>query len=196
MLNSKGINELLSRNRDDRLCKRWYLMTLNGTLLAYSQPVDINDLRRQAAIAAISWQEHQHPDARGDDEADFTGEIREDVQVRQNPLHVLIIESETSNIIMRQIQEQLLLVLEGGVPPRRAAFVKSITAEGMNGVRLQSGQGERGTDVTSSTASDTNVSKVAANVLKLQRKKLDALADVVLGDFQATGFRMPQDTVF
>lgn len=195
MLNSRAINELLSRNSDDRLCKRWYLMTPNGTLLAYSQPVDINDLRKQAAIAAICWQEHQHQDAPGDYEAEFQGEIREDVE--QNPLHVLTIESETSNIIMRQIQAQLLLVLEGGVPPRRAAFVKSITAEGADGTRLLPNQKNGSSHATSTTVPDETVGKVAANVLKLQRKKLDALADVVLGDFETTGFKMPQgSTVF
>lgn len=195
MLNSRAINELLSRNSDDRLCKRWYLMTPNGTLLAYSQPVDINDLRKQAAIAAICWQEHQYQDAPGGYEAEFQSEIREDVE--QNPLHVLTIESETSNIIMRQIQAQLLLVLEGGVPPRRAAFVKSITAEGADGSRLLPNQKNGSSYATSTTVPDENVGKVAANVLKLQRKKLDALADVVLGDFETTGFKMPQgSTVF
>jgi hypothetical protein len=197
MLNSRAINELLSRNRDDKLCKRWYLMTPNGTLLAYSQPVNINDLRKHAAIAAICWQERQQRrDAPGDDEAEVPGEIREDC-VEHIPLHVLVIESETSNIIMRQIQAQLLLVLEGGVPPRRAAFVKSITAEGADGTRLLPNQKLGSADATSTMAPDEKVGKVAANVLKLQRKKLDALADVVLGDFETTGFRMPQGpTVF
>lgn len=193
MLNSKAINELLSRNRDGKLCKRWYLMTPNGTLLAYSQPVDINDLRKQAAIAAICWQEHRSQDARGNDGADYSGEIREDGE--QNPLHTLIIESEVSNIIMRQLQKQLLLVLEGGVPPRRAAFVKMITAEGANGARLQSNQTAEKSSATSNAASDANVSKGGSNALKLQRKKLDALADIILGDFEATGFRMPEGSI-
>ncbi|PIB02666.1 hypothetical protein CB0940_01106 [Cercospora beticola] len=193
MLNSKAINELLSRNRDGKLCKRWYLMTPNGTLLAYSQPVDINDLRKQAAIAAICWQEHRSQDARGDNGADYPGEIREDGE--QNPLHTLIIESEVSNIIMRQIQKQLLLVLEGGVPPRRAVFVKTITAEGANGARLQSNQTAGDSSATSNVASDTNVSKGGSNALKLQRKKLDGLADVILRDFEATGFRMPEGSI-
>ncbi|KAM3419490.1 hypothetical protein BST61_g5415 [Cercospora zeina] len=193
MLNSTAINELLSRNRDGKLCKRWCLMTPNGTLLAYSRPVDVNDLRKQAAIAAICWQEHRSRDGRASDPGEHPVEIREDGE--QNPLHTLVIESETSNIIMRQIQKQLLLVLEGGVPPRRAAFVKTTTAEGANGTRLLSNPNEGHAAATSSVASDTNVSNGASNALKLQRRKLDALADVILGDFEATGFRMPEGSI-
>ena len=59
MLNAKALSELLSKNRDERLCKRWFLITPNGTLLAYSKPTNIRDLRRQAAMAALSWQEQQ-----------------------------------------------------------------------------------------------------------------------------------------
>lgn len=194
MLNSRAISELLSRN-SDKLCKRWYLMTPNGTLLAYSQPVDINDLRKQAAIAAICWQEHQHQDAARDYEAEVPGEQREDGE--RSSVHVLTIESENSNIIMRQIQAQLLLVLEGGVPPRRAGFIKSITAECADGTRLLPNQKNGSSYATSTAVRDESVGKGAANVLKLQRKKLDALADVVLGDFETTEFRMPQgSTVF
>ncbi|KAF2207925.1 hypothetical protein CERZMDRAFT_50086, partial [Cercospora zeae-maydis SCOH1-5] len=188
MLNSKAINELLSRNRDGKLCKRWYLMTPNGTLLAYSRPVDINDLRKQAAITAICWQEHRSQDERRTDPS-------AEHSVEQNPLHTLIVESETSNIIMRQIQKQLLLVLEGGVPPRRAAFVKTTTAEAANGTRLLSNPNEGDSAPTSNVASDMNVSKGGSNALKLQRRKLDALADIILGDFEATGFRMPEGSI-
>ena len=199
MLNAKALTELLSHNRDERLCRRWYLMTANGTLLSYSVPTDINDLRKHAAMAAISWQEYQHHRVAGQDEDDFHAEIREDREdMEQSPLHALTIESDTSNIIMRRIQKQLLLVLEGGVPPRRADFVKRITAEGEDGTQLRPSWEDAST-VNPSSSSTNGGNNVAASVLKLQRQKLDNLAEAILGEFEQTGFQMPGDagsTVF
>ncbi|KAF2171314.1 hypothetical protein M409DRAFT_18428 [Zasmidium cellare ATCC 36951] len=184
MLNSKALTDLLSHNRDDRLCKKWYLMTPNGTLLAYSQPTDISDIRKQAAVAAITWQEHEHQQQSG-----FNGEIREDAE--QSPLHVLIVESQTSNIIMRKIQNHLLLVLEGGVPPRRSGFERRITAESADGTNQRPSHEDEAVSIRSD---HTGSSKVATNVLKLQRTKLDQLAEAIMADFQQTGFKMPEES--
>lgn len=189
MLSTKAISDLLSHNRDERLCKRWYLITPNGTLLAYSQPTNINDLRKQAAIAAICWQQHESGESTGRYTGDYDEEIAEDDD--QSPLQVLTIESEDANVIMRHVQDQLLLVLEGGVPPRRNEFERRITAEGADGSQRRPHQGDG--------HSEEDGSSVAANVLRLQRKKMDALAGVVLADFEQTGFKMPDvggSTVF
>lgn len=159
-------------------------MTPNGTLLAYSQPTDINDIRKQAAIAAITWQEHeqQHPDS--------NGEIQEDTE-EQSPLHVLVVESQTSNIIMRKIQNHLLLVLEGGVPPRRSDFAKNIIAERADGSQQRRPVDDEAVSIRSD---HTGSSKVAASVLKLHRTKLDQLAEAIVADFEQTGFKMPEET--
>lgn len=182
MLNTKALTDLLSHNRDDRLCKRWYLMTPNGTLLAYSQPTDINDIRKQAAVAAITWQEHEHQ------QSTFNGEIREDSE--HSPLHVLVVESQTSNIIMRKVQNHLLLVLEGGVPPRRSGFERRVTAESADGTHQRPPYEDEAVSIRSD---HTGGSKIGANVLKLQRTKLDQLAEAITADFQQTGFRMPEE---
>lgn len=195
MLNAKALSELLSHNRDDRLCKRWYLMTPNGTLLAHSQPTDINDLRKQAAIAAITWQEHQRHNSDGSLADSFHGEIREDGEPQQ-PLHVLTIESEASNVLIRQVQPQLLLALEGGVPPRRAGFGRRVTAESSDGSQQQhDGPHQQGDDVSlRSNATGVNGrSTAAANVLKMHRSRLDALADAIISDLEQTGFKMPAE---
>lgn len=193
MLNAKALTELLSHNRDDRLCKRWYLMTPNGTLLAYSQPTDINDLRKQAAIAAITWQEHQRHDPDGHLADSFQGEIREDGEPQQ-PLHVLSIESEASNVLMRQIQPQLLLVLEGGVPPRRAGFGRRVTTESADGTTQQHLPHQGDNVSLRSNATGANGSNtMAINVLKLHRTRLDALAEAIISDFKQTGFKMPTE---
>jgi len=195
MLNAKALNELLSQNRDNRLCKRWYLMTPNGTLLAYSQPTNINDLRKQAAMAAITWQEHEKQHPEGDMADGFQHEIREELGP-QEPLHVLTIESESANVLVRRVQEHLVLVLEGGVPPRKTGAERRITAEGADGThRQQPPPHESGdsTSIRSSATQGTSSSGLAANVLKLQRNKLDALAEAIIAEFKQTGFKMPEE---
>lgn len=189
MLSTRAISDLLSHNRDERLCKRWYLITPNGTLLAYSQPTNINDLRKQAAIAAICWQQHDSNSSAGHYSGDYEDEIPEDAE--RSPLQVLTIESEDANVIMRRIQEQLLLVLEGGVPPRRNAFERRITAEAADGSQRWPREGDGHTDVTNPMKAEHDGGSVAANVLRLQRSKLDALAAAVTAEFEQTGFKMP-----
>ena len=79
MLNVRGLTELLTQNKDDKLCKRWWLMTPNGTLLAYSHPANTRDLRNQAAMVALSWQEHEFAKIREagdeDDEENLIGAL-------------------------------------------------------------------------------------------------------------------------
>lgn len=188
MLNVKALTELLSHNRDNRLCKRWYLMTPNGTLLAYSQPTDVNDLRKQAAIAVTTWQEHERRDPNGHFGVGFR-EMREDGEERK-PLHFLVIESDSSNVLLRRVQEQLLLVLEGGVPPRRPGFCSTVTTESMDGEQ-QRWPAENSSDASSIRSS---ASSTLANILKLQRSKLDALAEAIIADFEQAGFHMPDDS--
>jgi hypothetical protein len=186
MLNARMLSDLLSQNRDERLCRRWCLMTPNGTLLAYSQPSDINDLRKQAAIAAICWQQHASRDGQESSNGKHGEVITEDTE--HQALQVLTIESVEENVLMRRVQDQLLLVLEGGVPPRRAHFAKRITAENGDGTAFGTGSQLGGQNRT------TTERDVAANVLRMQRSKLDALAGAMAAEFEKTGFTMPAST--
>ncbi|KAF2764737.1 hypothetical protein EJ03DRAFT_16884 [Teratosphaeria nubilosa] len=192
MLNAKGLSELLSKNSDERLCKRWHIMTPNGTLLAYTQPADMRSLRRQAAMAAISWQEHTP--GRASEEALASNGVKQSAQ-----LHTLIIESETSNILIRQIRPQLLLVLEGGVPPRKRSFEPRVTAEGPDGEPLHnsmiSANADSSLGTSMSSRADSSVSVASGGVLALHRRKLEAMASAIIADFQKTGFKMPEDNI-
>ncbi|WPG98518.1 Hypothetical protein R9X50_00130900 [Acrodontium crateriforme] len=195
MLNSRALSELLSRNSDARLCKRWLLMTPNGTLLAYSQPADPKDLRKQAAMAAISWQQqhtalHEHSFV-ADDNTNASSKIRE--------LCTLTIESDTSNTIVRQVQPHLLLVLHGGVPPRKRTFEPRITAEGPGGEYYSLNEIKTpasGLQTSASTVSfaASTKSTAAASILEMQRKKLDAMASAITAEFHRTGFQMPDES--
>jgi hypothetical protein len=186
MLNAKALTEAFSKNSDQQICKRWFLMTPNGTLLAYSKPTNIRELRKQAAVAALSWQEHQEP-ARGDSMEKIA---------MPSLLRTLTIESETSNIIVRKIQPQLLLALEGGVPPRRRTFEPRVTPEGPGDAPYPSPDGKPINSALSSSVSsiaESTQSTASRSVLTLQRKKLDALASAIARNFEETGFKMPEE---
>src|ERR1700753_114045 len=119
MLNAKALTELLSNNSDERLCKRWFLVTPNGTLLAYTRTNNIVELRRLSTKAVLLWREHSTSKP-----SNATALHHEDASAKVIPhlLRTLTVETESSNLIIRKVQPQLLLVLEGGVPPRRKTF--------------------------------------------------------------------------
>ena len=191
MLNAKALTELLSKNRDDKLYKRWFLMTPNGTLLAYSKPTNIRDLRRQAAMAALSWQEHQ-----GTTPADSTGMEGEAKISMPSLVRTLTVESESANTIIRKIQPQMLLVLEGGVPSRRRTFEPRVTPEGPGDPPYSLHDKENaGSALASSSSSiaESTQSNASHSVLAVQRRKLDALALAIAQSFEQTGFRMPEE---
>ena len=197
MLNVKALNDLLSQNRDERLCKRWYILTPNGTLLAHSQPTNAHDLRRQQlAFVALNWQEGERQAVSGlIGGGDADGERRDDAE--SSHLNILIIESESSNTIIQRLQSQLLLVLEGGVPPRSPDFEITVTAEADDGqqwrLRYNQTTNMETNASTSSIADGDRTSHVTSNVLKLQRRKLDDLATAIINDFQRKDFSMPKD---
>lgn len=192
MLNAKALTDALTKNTDEKLCKRWFLMTPNGTLLAYSKPTNIRDLRKQAAVAGLSWQEHQEA-AQGESMA-ADGETAK--VAMPSLLRTLTIESETSNTIVRKIQPQLLLVLEGGVPPRRRTFEPRVTPEGPGDAPyppLDANPDKSTLSSSVSSIAESTQSTASRNVLHLQRKKLDALASAIARSFEETGFKMPDE---
>ncbi|KAK5108438.1 hypothetical protein LTR62_008325 [Meristemomyces frigidus] len=187
MLNTRALNDLLSSNSDERLCKCWYLMSPNGTILASTQPSDTKHQRKQAAVAALYWQEHLDG-----------GEI-DHVSIQQQgglgrDLHTLSVESATSNLIICRLQHELLLVLEGGVPPRKRTFAPRVTAQDPSGeLLLPASTAESSLSGSLSSFADTNRIASSSSVLALHRKKLDAMAAAILADLERTGFKMPRD---
>lgn len=196
MLNSKALSELLSKNSDGRLCKRWFIISPNGTLLAYTKPTDIRDLRRQAAIAAMSWQEHSEDQSSPD--SPEGEEARSHSLSMAGLLRTLTVENENSNLIIRKLQPRLLLVLEGGTPPRKRAFEPKVTPEGPGDAPYPSLEGRDAGSVPGSSASSVAGSTktktgVFHKTLVLQRRKLDALASAIASNLEKTGFRMPDE---
>jgi hypothetical protein len=190
--------------------------------MAYSTPVDIKELRDQAALISMAWKEHEEivlaKRANGTNEANPTGS-----SARQG-LETLTIEFQHNNIIVRAIQPKLLLVLVGGVPPSRKALFK-VTPEAHGDPRyppievLESEEGstsqpesalQKERSPTSSEDGQTGKAKAASimsnmsqrekdlkiGALHIQRKKLDALTEFIRADFDAKGFVMPDDSVF
>jgi hypothetical protein len=184
-------------------------MSPNGTLMAYSKPVDIKELRDQAALISMAWKEEEKSREKNDGAAE---EIR--------PLETLTIETQHNNIIVRAIQSSLLLVLVGGVPPLRKKSVFRITPEGKGDARYpemhpdatnesqrpatpaedgssgdaDTARAKKAPSITSTMS--VRVKDVKMGVLHIQRKKLDALTDFIRKDFDAKGFVMPDDSGF
>lgn len=206
MLNARALSDLLTSNRDGRLFKGWYLMTTNGTLIAYSHADSITDLRRQAALSAVTWQEESEPNHR----STTSNPTAKNPPPTSLP-RCVIIENEPGNTLIRYLFQNLLLVLEGGVPPRRAGFERRVTvlddhdaaADPTRLLPLQHASRDTTPDPGSSPVStggsstaggggsSSGSSGVGARVLRMQRVKLEALAEEVLREIRAQKFEMP-----
>jgi hypothetical protein len=197
-------------------------MSPNGTLLAYSTPVDIKELRDQAALISIAWKEH----CQGRQKPPVPGQRKESARIDnsvganaaqslQPALRTLTIQSRDCNILVRLLQPELLLVLVGNIPPKKNQSFK-INAEGYGDPRYPSVDASPSRPGSSSNLlqgdgpSDKSLAKgkapsimsnmsqrerdIRSGVLHVQRKRLDALADYALRDFESTGFVMPADS--
>jgi hypothetical protein len=202
-------------------------MSPNGTLLAYSKPVDIKELRDQAALISIAWKEHCQgriapcvPCRRKDVSRDEVSAATSGAKSLKPALKTLTIESRDCNIIVRLLQPELLLVLIGNIPPNKTQNFK-VQAEAHGDPRypfsedpvprptssakiphggeivesasLVSGEGKLKTPSLLSTMSQRD-KDIRLGPLHIHRKRLDALANYILRDFDSTGFVMPADS--
>ncbi|KAL1610581.1 hypothetical protein SLS60_002251 [Paraconiothyrium brasiliense] len=167
------------------------VMSPNGTLMAYTTPIDIRDLRDQAALISMAWKDHASKLAEASPDA-------------RPELETLTIETANNNIIARAIQPSLLLVLVGGVPPSRKHVFK-ITPEAKGEARyppLDVGDDAAEAVVGSGKAASvlstmsSREKDVKGGALHIQRKKIDALTDYLRADFEKKGFVMPDDAGF
>lgn len=197
-------------------------MSPNGTLLAYSKPVDIKELRDQAALISMVWKEHEGSLKQKGEQATSSDASSSHSSNGNSALETLTIEFASNNLIVRAIQPKLLLVLVGGVPPGHDAPFK-ITAEAYGEPRyphealsppagkssdgnatLSHGQGDpvegSSTAQLSTSIPESHMSQMEKDVkmglLHIQRKKLDAMTRFLRTDFDAKGFVMPDDTSF
>jgi len=184
-------------------------MTPNGSLMAYTLPANMKELRDQVALVSLTWKEHlkskSSGNAQSDDQPDSP--IESDTRpVRQDAIETMTIEFDNRNIIVKHLQPKLLLVLEGGVPPGRRRELKvTVEAPGdaryppaeeqHNGVQngacnaalSSSSVGSR----ASTTASAASLRRVG--LLAIQRKKTEIMAQAIRDELQKSGFQMPDD---
>ncbi|KAH6629067.1 hypothetical protein C7974DRAFT_180531 [Boeremia exigua] len=212
MIDIIKVSEWLTKNINERLYPRLFLMSPNGNLLAYSTPVNIKELRDQAALISAAWKEHSvsrqtqsAPDPRRDssrEDADATHQSG-----LKPALETLTIEAENSNILVRCLQPELLFVLVGELPPNKTQRFK-ITAEGHGDLRYPALEGSEAQPNASRSAQNATSklkapsirstmsqreSDIKLGVLHVQRKRLDALTDYIQRDFKESGFIMPAD---
>ncbi|EUC48554.1 hypothetical protein COCMIDRAFT_2619 [Bipolaris oryzae ATCC 44560] len=216
MINIAKVSDWLTQNANESIYPRLFLMSPNGTLLAYSKPVQTKELRDQAALISMAWKDH------------CAG--RQKLSTRNGapdhslkpPLQTLTIETQDCNIIVRLLQPELLLVLIGRIPPSKKQTFK-ISPEGQGDPRYPDvhvslsrpgssaqlhGQADGSADnLRPSNGGPTMKNKapslfsnmsqrekdIRGGALHVQRKKLDALAEYVLRDFEDTSFVMPAD---
>jgi hypothetical protein len=196
-------------------------MSPNGTLMAYSTPVDIKELRDQAALVSMVWKEQTEAL-----QAKRMQEQTSDASDAPRSLETLTIEFDTNNIIVRALQPALLLVLVGGVPPNRKKefkmtaevhgdprYPKADDAEELQGLpanhgasqvdsidgSLQLGQADA-PDKSKAASVMSHMSQkekdLKAGVLHIHRKKIDGLTEYIRKEFDSAGFTMPDDTSF
>ncbi|KAF2870080.1 hypothetical protein BDV95DRAFT_496856 [Massariosphaeria phaeospora] len=219
MLHARNVSELLARNVDPQLYPRMFIMSPNGTLMAYSTPTDIKDLRDQAAVISMAWKDH-HSSATPQsspkkDAAAYAAAAAPAVET-------LTIEFQQNNVIVRAIQPNLLLVLVGSVPPATQGVFK-ITAESKGDARyppvevgevearvvepsrdgdeaVAAGDENAAPKQNAASSIHSTVSQkekdVKIGVLHIQRKKIDALTEYMRKDFNTKGFVMPDDGNF
>jgi hypothetical protein len=112
------------------------VMSPHATLLSYSSPENIKDLRDQAALISMLWREKEGeiqaqssktglpwPQPR----SEFT--VVDESVIPEGTLETLTIEFDKVNIIVRAIQPRLLLVLIGGIAPNPKSTQLKITVE-------------------------------------------------------------------
>ena len=149
-------------------------MSPNGSLIAYSTPADMLQVRDQAALISMAWREHS-------DKGSSTHSSRvnlADSTSQLGGLKALTVELGSYNIIARAIQLNLVLVLVGGVAGRETDF--KITAEKVDDSIYPPGEINPNTVLEDATA------------LQLHRKKADKIAKFI--EEEAKIFSMPDDT--
>lgn len=193
------------------------LMSPNGTLLAYSKPVQTKELRDQAALISMAWKENCVGRRKSAARAGVSDHLSKPV------LETLTIETPDCNIIVRLLQPELLLVLIGRISPNKKQAFK-ISPEGQGDPRYPdadiplsrpssstqpSKQGDGSADnfgpatggaLTVKNKAPSLISNMSqrekdirGGALHVQRKKLDALAEYIIKDFADTSFVMPAD---
>ncbi|QDS72053.1 hypothetical protein FKW77_002590 [Venturia effusa] len=224
MLNSKKLTELLTENVHPKLFPKWIVMSPNATLLAYTGPSDIKELRDQAALISILWREAEQQNKQ---KMLKTTHLSLSDEMKAGQLETLTIESEASNIIVRAIQPRLLLVLVGSKPPKHdnPQYFK-ITPENVGDPRYPSAdynpwppsttrspsssspaienapEGfQESSDEQSVLAETTEPEstlqiphELRLGLLHIQRNKVDAATEHMRRDFKSKGFYMPEDS--
>ncbi|KAI4639299.1 uncharacterized protein J4E78_010984 [Alternaria triticimaculans] len=201
MINIAKVSDWLTQNANEHIYPRLFLMSPNGTLLAYSKPVQTKELRDQAALISMTWKDN----CQGRQKPSIRNGATQD-QSLQPALRTLTIETPDCNIIVRLLQPELLLVLIGRIAPGKKQGFK-ISAEGQGDPRYPEADDPVSRPGSSNEQHLTikgkapsllsNMSQrdrdLRSGALHVQRKRLDALAEYVLQDFGDTGFVMPAD---
>jgi hypothetical protein len=105
------------------------LLTLNGTLIAYSSANDIRKFREEAGLVSQVWkkylEQNQQP-SKLNDQMERPPVVVADL--RPGDLHALTMRLPDGVILVRAVQSRLLMVLVGGIPPAAKNSMADIEA--------------------------------------------------------------------
>ena len=188
------------------------VMSPSGTLLAYSTPANIKELRDQATLISMAWKDHK---ISMEAKARETSQSADGSENASGPktLETLTIEFDHANLIVRAIQANLLLVLVGDVPSGRSDIF-NITPEETKDPRYPPADttiptvdtNETDKEVVDDKTSESQIGHSPSidyndtqqqdkesrlGLLHVQREKVDALCDFIRCDFDSKGFVMP-----
>ncbi|KAI9716753.1 MAG: hypothetical protein M1828_007560 [Chrysothrix sp. TS-e1954] len=181
MINTKNLSELLTRNVHSEMYPRLFAMTPNGTVVAYSKPANIKQVRDQAAVVMMTLKDQL---ASNTDETDQPDLLSGNFQA-------LTIELDSHSIIARPLRTNLLLILVGHTSAdlqRPFQVVLEHTGDPEHPARLNGHvQDDEDAGFPDGEQSEAKVK----TALQAQRMKADALVDHI--NHELDGLNMPED---
>ena len=203
MLNIKSMNHLLTQNTHPELYSHFLsvsqqqlsniyslfkltrddsLMTTTGTLLGYSLPVNMRQIRDQAALMSQSLMTSTQHDQKGSVESASTDTLT------RSSARAITVQAGHQTVIARRVKSGLYLVLSGLSGPSSASESNvEAAAEAFGGIETMCVRRESDGDVVFLGSEEMHEDDLEENdpVLSMQRKKLDHMAhslSVSVGD--------------
>ncbi|KAF2097722.1 hypothetical protein NA57DRAFT_76531 [Rhizodiscina lignyota] len=206
MFDAIKMSRFLTNNVDEDLFPRMFIMTPNGNLLAYSTPADTKSLRDRAALISVAWKERESG-TRNRSSRPGSPASAASSAISTGSLETITIEVDTSTIMVRAIQPNLLFVLIGAALPNQKQDFKVFgelhgplhsTRSGLSeDSKSALGSLPRGSPSKHSTSNASTFSQkekdVKNGLLQIQRKKLDAMVQFLRQNFDKAGFVLPSN---
>lgn len=155
-------------------------MSPKGSLVAYSTPANIKQIRDQAALASM---------ALTDQKTNPTGHsIGVSTQRVGLAIEVLTIEADEYNLVAQQVQDDLYIVLVGKCAPQALPQASEVPEASQDHAETIDGYDDSHVNIFTATSSHSFTEELR----KAHRTKADSLAKYIRSELE--GLSMPNDT--